>query len=27
MKGLKKLLKEAQVEGISVSINPDFIGR
>jgi integrase len=27
MKRLKKLLKEAQVEGISVSINPDFIGR
>lgn len=27
MKRLKKLLKEAQVEGITVSINPDLIGR
>ncbi|MDA8611649.1 tyrosine-type recombinase/integrase [Flavobacteriaceae bacterium] len=27
MKRLKKLLKEAQVEGITISINPDLIGR
>lgn len=27
MKRLKKLLKDAQVEGISVSINPDLIGK
>jgi site-specific recombinase XerD len=27
MKRLKKLLKDAQIEGIPVSINPDFIDR